>query len=314
VGAGAKTLTVRENSHVDEGPLVTIVVPTYNRADLIKQAIQSVLDQSYGGWELVVVDDGSDDRTVEYLEALDERRLKILQLDHCGNVARLRNLGAGAGTGQLIAFLDSDDIWDPQKLETQVSALGGDETSWCYGDHALISEGGERLPLRAGQFRPLSGRIAADLLRFETGVSIDTLLVPRGLFDRVGGFDEGLAGREDLDLVLRLAEAADAVAVPKMLAWVRDHKGRTTSARRNNDELMANVFRKALARSRDPVLMQAARAGWTSHLARAGGDMIGGGRAVRGATMIWRGFIHGAGIRHSLHCLASGVRRRWKAR
>lgn len=298
-----------ENSLSGVGPLLTVVMPTFNRADLIVHAVQSVIDQTYRHWELVIVDDGSDDQTVERLEALDEPRLKVVRLAHCGNVARLRNIGAATGTGRYIAFLDSDDLWHSERLEAQLSALQGTDTTWCYADHALIAPDGARAQLRAGHFQPLSGRIAASLLRFETGVSINTLLVPRSLFNRVSGFDEDLDGPEDLDLVLRLAEVADAVAVPQVLAWVRDHEGRTTRSKRNHAEQMANVFRKVMERSGDPALVGLARRGWAEHLARAGGYLIGRGDIVGGGTLVWRSFIHGAGLRHSLHSLASGAMR-----
>lgn len=303
------TMSERDEGAAGGGPLVTVVVPTYNRAELIVHAVQSVIDQTYRNWELVIVDDGSEDRTLERLEMLGEPRLKVIRLSHCGKVARLRNIGAAAGSGDYIAFLDSDDLWHPERLEAQLSALRGASSSWCYADHMLVTAEGARKPLRAGRFRPLSGRIAVSLLRFETGVSIDTLLVPRSLFDEVGRFDEDLLGREDLDLVVRLAETADAVAVPTVLAFVRDHEGRTTGARRNNAELMAKVFRKAMDRSRDPVLIEAARAGWTNHLARAGGDRIGMGDIAGGGALLCRSFVHGAGLRHCLHCLASGAKR-----
>jgi glycosyltransferase involved in cell wall biosynthesis len=97
-------------------PLVTIVIPTYNRATLVQQAIASVIAQTYSHWELMIVDDGSDDGTSEAINAVNDSRIRILKMKHMGNIASLRNIGVKEGTGEWLAFLDSDDILIPRKL------------------------------------------------------------------------------------------------------------------------------------------------------------------------------------------------------
>ena len=108
---------------VIDGPLVTVIIPTWNRSRLVAEAVASVVAQSYGNWELIVVDDGSTDNTVDRLESFAIRGLKIVRTAHIGHIGRLRNLGAHAGQGTFLAFLDSDDLWCPAKLERQISAL-----------------------------------------------------------------------------------------------------------------------------------------------------------------------------------------------
>ena len=100
--------------------LVTVVIPTYNRYSFIREAIESVIAQTYSNWELIIVDDGSTDDTATYIKSIPDKRIHLLELQHCGNIAMLRNIGAKSASGQWITFLDSDDMWVPEKLETQL--------------------------------------------------------------------------------------------------------------------------------------------------------------------------------------------------
>ena len=168
-------------------PLVSIVMPTFNRRELITKSIRSVVDQTFTDWELIVVDDGSTDDTITRIEAFRDPRIVVVRQHRIGNVARLRNLGVSASRGQFIAFLDSDDLWLPAKLETQVRSLSGKPDAWSYGAHALVDLAGAEMPLRAGRFSPVSGKITRHLLADETGATVITWLVPRGLLDETGG-------------------------------------------------------------------------------------------------------------------------------
>ena len=302
-------MTIGQGNGPDREPLVTVVLPTFNRAEMVVQAAESIIGQTYPHWELFVVDDGSTDDTVERLDALAEPRLKVIELVHSGIISRPRNIGAAAGTGEFLAFLDSDDVWLPQRLEIQLQALRGSERAWCYADVGLVGRDGAPIPFRGGRARPVSGRIARQLLLDQTGAHIITWLVPRPLFEDSGGFDETLLSHGDLDLAIRLAEIADAIAVPDVLAIVRDHGGRMTRARADPDERAAIVFKKALERSRDPALAKIARRRWTDHLARAGANMLAEGDVARAGTLLWRSLIHGAEIAPWLHSLGSGLRR-----
>jgi glycosyltransferase involved in cell wall biosynthesis len=155
--------------------------------------------------------------------------IRVIPADHSGSSAISRNRGIEASSGDYLAFLDSDDLWLPRKLELQVNALTASTAGWCYCDYSLIDEFGREIPLRAGQFRPLSGRIVEPLLLAQTAVHADCLLVRRKLLKSVGMFDPTLKKREDLDFDLRLAAATDAVALPEVLARVRDHPARKTA-------------------------------------------------------------------------------------
>src|SRR5262245_24174957 len=142
-----------------QAPLVTVVIPTWNRRDFVRETVKSVIAQTYPHWELIVVDDGSTDGTSEHLNALDEPRLRVLPAPHSGHLGQVRNRGAAAGSGELIAFLDSDDLWLPEKLALQVKALQASGAGWCYSRFDLMDVDGRAMPLDADYFRLLSGDI-----------------------------------------------------------------------------------------------------------------------------------------------------------
>jgi glycosyltransferase involved in cell wall biosynthesis len=243
-----------------EAPHVSIIIPTYNRAALLGEAIRSVQAQTIAGWELIIVDDGSTDDTQERTAALSDPRIRLIAAPHSGNLSRVRNLGAAEATGIWIAFLDSDDLWVPEKLALQLDALSRSGARWCYGAHGLIDGAGRLKPLRAGSFAPHAGRILGNLLREETSAFIGTLLIERALFEETGGFDETLRMRGDLDLVLRLAARAAAAVVPEILALVREHATRTTHELAEPHLASAAVFERAIARERDPEILALAKA------------------------------------------------------
>ncbi len=300
-------LTEGAKRGADACPRVSVIIPTYNRAELVHQAVQSVLAQSWQDWELIVVDDGSTDETIAALEALGEWRLRVLPEPHCGHVARLRNIGAKAARGEYLAFLDADDVWLPQKLELQLRALGGKSGCWSYAAHELLDAAGIRTPLRAGRFEPVSGRITRELLLGETGATVITWLVPRILFEQLGGFDESLSLQEDFDLALRLSETGDAVAVPGVLALVRDHDARRTRSAADQHNKTAIVFQKAARRATDPSLRKIAKRNSAKLLAAAGEAHLAAGRFGSGPMLLLRAMAGGAPPLIWSRSLAAGV-------
>ena len=291
----------------DSSPRVSIVIPTYNRADLVRQAVASVIAQSWQDWELIVVDDGSNDETVAALEALGEQRLRVLAEPHCGHVARLRNIGAKAARGEYLAFLDADDVWLPQKLELQLRALAGRPGCWSYAAHELINSEGRRTPLRAGRFEAVSGRITSELLMGATGATVITWLVPRILFENLGGFDENLSLREDFDLALRLSESADAAPISDVLALVRDHGARKTRSAADQYLKTAIVYQRAAKRANDRSIRRVARREGARLLARAGEARLAAGRFGSGVTLLLRGLAGGAPAFTCSRSLAAGL-------
>jgi glycosyltransferase involved in cell wall biosynthesis len=238
--------------------IVSVVIPTYNRRALLLPAVDSVRAQTFGDWELIVADDGSTDGSADAVEALGDPRVRLLRLPHTGNVAAVRNAGVAASRGEWLAFLDSDDAWLPRRLELQLAAIGDTNAQWSYAGVELMDPAGRPVPMRAGTYRAMSGRIVREVLTGEAAVSIGTLLVRRALLDEVGGFDESMLLRQDYDLALRLATRAEAVAVPQTLARVREHPARMTASTDLPHEQTLRVYERFLQRERDPALRRVA--------------------------------------------------------
>ena len=181
-------------------PLVSIIIPTYNRAWIVRDAIDSVLGQTYADFELIVVDDGSTDRTPEILNSYGDR-LRVIRQANQG-VSAARNRGIGASSGPLIALLDSDDIWLPEKLTVQVDFFKKHPSALiCQTEEIWIRNG---LRVNPGKrHRKPSGVIFERSLDLCL-VSPSAVMVRRVLLEVVGLFDENLPACEDYDLWLRV--------------------------------------------------------------------------------------------------------------
>lgn len=235
--ASLESATLR-NATTHPPPAVSVVLPTYNRMEWLPAAVSSVLDQTFVDFELLVVDDGSTDGTNDWLLEFDDPRVRTIRLPHSGSVARVRNAGAAQAAGRLLCFLDSDDLWLPRKLEVQVAEAARNPEGWSYTRYEHVDELGYRIASRDGVWLGASGRIVPSLVRMEASVSIVTVLVPRKLFEALGGFDERPMIREDYEFLVRLAGKADASALSECLALVRDHASRSTRGLRGAEPFL----------------------------------------------------------------------------
>ena len=179
---------------------VSVIIPTYNRGWIVRDAIDSVLGQTYADFELIVVDDGSSDRTPPILDAYGDR-LRVIRQANQG-VSAARNRGIGESSGPLIALLDSDDIWLPKKLAVQVDFFKRNPAALiCQTEEIWIRNG---LRVNPGKrHRKPSGMIFERSLELCL-VSPSAVMVRRELFEKVGQFDESLPACEDYDLWLRV--------------------------------------------------------------------------------------------------------------
>jgi glycosyltransferase involved in cell wall biosynthesis len=182
-------------------PLLSVVVPTYNRAWCLAEALNSVLAQDVAGVELIVVDDGSTDGAPQLLAGYGES-IRVLRQDNRG-VSAARNAGIAAAQGELVAFLDSDDLWLPGKLRAQVDFFAAHpEALICQTEELWVKNGRRVNPGR--RHRKRGGMIfeaALDLCL----VSPSAVMMRRELFERVEVFDEALPACEDYDLWLRVS-------------------------------------------------------------------------------------------------------------
>jgi glycosyltransferase involved in cell wall biosynthesis len=182
-------------------PIVSVIIPTYNRAWCLAEAVDSVLAQEFRGFELIVVDDGSIDETPKLLQGYGDS-IRVLRQENRG-VSAGRNAGIAAARGELIAFLDSDDIWLKGKLARQVEFFNQHpEILICQTEELWVKNGRRVNPGR--RHRKRGGMIFEPSLELCL-VSPSAVMARRELFDRVGLFDERLPACEDYDLWLRVS-------------------------------------------------------------------------------------------------------------
>src|SRR5579872_187237 len=209
-------------------PAVSIVLPTFNRLQYLRSTVTSVLTQTFSDWELIIADDGSDDRQLkEYLHALaSDSRVRLLWLGHSGIPAAVRNAALREAKGEYVAFLDSDDLWAPEKLARQLEALQAcPRCNWSYTAFSQI-DGNDRPLAEEARRRwvPYEGSIFEHLVVGPISIRTPSVLAARRLIERAGGFDETLRCAEDQDLWLRLALDSDVVVVNEALVQVRRHE------------------------------------------------------------------------------------------
>lgn len=222
---------------------------------MLRKAVDSALAQTHRDFELVVADDGSTDGTRDYLEAIEDPRVHPIRLEHRGDHTSARSAGLRHARGARVAFLDSDDLWLPEKLALQRQRLAAHPTCrWSYTGYLLVDADERPLQERSTRLgRPLSGHILELVLGFKIVPAIPTILVQRPLIEEIGGFDEAIAIRSDFDFTLRLAAHSEVCALPENLTLVREHSGRTTAQLRQVDLYRDNerAFRKR--RPRQPI-------------------------------------------------------------
>ena len=181
-------------------PKVSVVIPTYDRIETLPRSLDSVINQTFPDWELIVVDDGSTDGTDKMI--LRDYPAVRLHRQENGGVSSARNSGAALASGEWIAFLDSDDAWLPEKLERQLSALANEpELRLSHTDEIWIRNG-KRVNQPKG-YAKSGGGIYLRCLPL-CCICPSSVLLRRDLFDVIGGFDETLAACEDYDLWLRI--------------------------------------------------------------------------------------------------------------
>lgn len=190
---------------------VSIVMPTYNRGYCLGNTIQSVLNQTYRHWELLLIDNMSIDNTREVAESFKDNRIKIIQINNRGIIAASRNLGIAAATGEFIAFMDSDDPWLPKKLECSIELLGLG-CDLVYHDLYLTDGINKEKNKTTRVSREFRKPVIEDLVRYGNGVNTSSVVARSEIVRRVGGFSESpdLVGIEDYDIWVRIASITDS--------------------------------------------------------------------------------------------------------
>ncbi|MBD1921808.1 glycosyltransferase [Microcoleus sp. FACHB-831] len=193
-------------------PTISTIIPAYNSEKTIRETIESVINQSFSDLEIIVINDGSQDSTLEIVSCISEPRLKVFSYANAG-VSASRNRGFSHATGEYISFLDADDIWTPDKLEAQLKALQENpQAGVAYSWTNWIDESGRFL--RPGLHIARTGDVYKNLLVKDFIESGSNPLIRRQALVEVGGFDESLMNTADWDMWLRLAARYNFVAVP----------------------------------------------------------------------------------------------------
>lgn len=212
-------------------PLISVVVPVYNGSPYLRQCIDSALHQTYPQVEVIAVNDGSKDNSMEILKSYGDR-IRVIDQANSGP-AIARNTGVQASHGELVAFLDQDDVWDDIKLERQAALLqhhGAAIAAYC--DHRGIDEHGTvTSPSGALYYPRASGQILEHLIRGNFILSASLVMLRRSAFDAAGGFDAGQPHwADDYDLWLRIAAQGAFLYQIETLAGYRRHSSNTSGS------------------------------------------------------------------------------------
>jgi glycosyltransferase involved in cell wall biosynthesis len=236
-----------EHRTPNTGHGVSAVIPAFNNADTIAEALESVAGQTCPVAEAIVVDDGSGDRTAEIARATIERcglPGVVLRQENAGPAAA-RNRGVAAAKSEWIAFLDADDTWFPWRTETQMRLADANSPVLCWCGDAMRmgeSDGADKTPGKPVD--PLFRRIGVDDLIRNNAVATSTVLLRKRDFDAVGGFDPSFRGPEDFDLWLRLASSSPLAFVDAPLAGYRHRAGSLSRDERRFLPEVLGVLRK----------------------------------------------------------------------
>jgi len=197
-------------------PLVSVIVPTYNRRELIEPAVKSVLNQTYGNYELWIIDDASTDGTADWI-AQHYPQAKLIRLTENVGAAEARNVGIRAAKGGLVAFLDSDDHWTPDYLEIMVrSLLKNPNASFVFCNHREVSKGDtikQCIYRPLPQYQDLVHRSLADVFIY----TMSAVVVQKTALDKCGLLDQRLIICHDRELYIRLLQVGEMAHVQESL-------------------------------------------------------------------------------------------------
>ena len=193
-------------------PLVSVIMPMYNRCTVVKESIDSVLAQTYADFELLVVDDGSTDSSVEAVKSMPDPRIKLIQLGENQGVTIARNTALKAAKGTIIAYLDSDNSWDPRFLAAHVGALNELPQADLIYSGVLLYAGSSGEP-----YAVRYGHLHRALLENKNYIDNNIVVHRSSFIDQLGGFDEKLRRYVDWDLVLRAVEQGTVYSIPMLL-------------------------------------------------------------------------------------------------
>jgi len=223
---------------------ISVIIPTLNRANYLRRSLLSVINQEGVDFEIIIVDDFSQDDSYDRISDLLDDRIRYVRLEASIGAAQARNVGAAQARGKYLAFQDSDDVWLPGKLIAQFQALEAGKPNevlnFC-SHQRVIGTDQVTIPSKATQQK--SGDIFEELLK-ENFISTQTILVRRQIFEEIGGFDPMLPRYQDWDIALRLSAKYNVQFLPTIFAIVYDTPGNLTSRTDNHLQSKLSVISK----------------------------------------------------------------------
>lgn len=209
-------------------PLVSVIIPTYNRANFLPRAIKSVLFQTFKDFEIIIADDGSTDNTNKVVKRFNDKRIIYVHSEINKGAPTARNAGLRIANGEFIAFLDSDDEWLPEKLRKQVGMIENlpKSVGLIYTDVIRVFQRtGEIIQKNVPHFQ---GNVSREII-MNCFIASPTPLIRKECFQKVGGFDERLPAHQEWDMFIRILQCYEVAYVPERLAKYYIHDSQITN-------------------------------------------------------------------------------------
>jgi glycosyltransferase involved in cell wall biosynthesis len=232
-------------------PLISVIIPVFNGEKWIEQTINSVLSQTFKSYELIIINDGSTDNTEKVI--LDFNDKLIYRIKENGGQASARNLGIKLASGEYISFIDSDDLWVPEKLDIQYSQLLQSGLKWSYTNAIAFREDISNIIFRFSESnKHYSGEIF-DKLFLNCFIPSPTLLINKSVFDRIGLFNEDLLlkNREDWNMWIRISQFYPIHYISEPLAYYRLHSNSVTSSESRDNSINGFIYALRLSEKLD---------------------------------------------------------------
>ncbi len=226
-------------------PLVSIILPTFNRSGhYLERAIQSVVNQSYNNWELIVIDNHSTDNTLNYINSLKNKKISIYMINNNGNIAKSRNYGISYSNGDLIAFLDSDDFWEKNKLEKSVIFLQDNKkyAGVCHSEY-WTNDSGSIIK----HYGPEYNFKYEILLQRGNCISLSAIVIKKKCLEKINYFSQDIEfiTAEDYDLWLNISKAGNKIGfIKNILGTFQIHNKSESSDIFRNTKAVINVLNK----------------------------------------------------------------------
>lgn len=273
--------------------LASIIIPAYNAKKYIEETVQSVLNQSYTNWELLIIDDGSTDNTIEIIEALakTDSRINYITKKNSG-VSDSRNKGLSIAKGEFISFLDADDIWNKENLKEKINFIVENNIDVAYSDCEKIDANSNSLKnILTGSESPELSDIL--LLKGNYITAPSGIVLKKSVLDKIGGFDTNLSNNADQELWIRILSNNFKIKLIKKTLWkyrVHDNNMSSNIALLEKDSIY--IFNKSKSNNLYSTFAIKQKAFSKLNLMLAGSWWKNGNNKARGIYFIFKALIN----------------------